>query len=415
MRWLGAGLAIATIALGACQDPNAGGAPTKWTKAEPGSHEEVETLPSVPPRPSSLSVAALLEKAKEQFSPLPEAVESRNNPITEEKVTLGRMLYFDPRLSKGGDIACATCHDLEAFGVDVREEGGHRLATSLGFQGQKGDRNAPTVYNAGLYLAQFWDGRSPDLEDQAKGPVLNPVEMAMPDEATVVATLKAVPGYVEAFATAFPGQPDPITYDNMAKAIGAFERQLMTPGPFDDFLAGKLTALDEQQLAGLDLFMNAGCIQCHTGPAVGGTMFQKLGTVKPWEGVTDEGRFKITKAEADKLVFKVPSLRNITKTGPYLHDGSITSLEDMVQKMATHQLAKGELTPDELSSMIAFLGSLEGRLPEEYIAKPTLPGSGAVVQEPVEDEGEPAEGEPSEDEAVEDEAQPEPEPAGEPG
>ncbi len=377
--WLGAVLALGMTTSG-CQDPNSGGAPTRFTEPGHGGHGEVETLPSIPPRPAGVSVAALLEKAKQHFAPLPEAAESRRNPATEEKIALGRMLYFDKRLSKDQDVSCATCHDLAGYGVDVRKDGGQRAKTSLGHQGQRGDRNSPTVYNAGLYLAQFWDGRARDLEDQAKGPVLNPIEMAMADEATVVATLQAIPGYVEAFGSAFPGQS--ITYDNMAKAIGAFERQLMTPGPFDAFLGGQLTALDEQQLEGLGLFIDNGCIQCHVGPAVGGTMYQKLGTVKPWEGLKDKGRSEITKSPNDEYVFKVPSLRNITETGPYLHDGSIASLDEMVQKMAEHQLAKGEFAPDELSAVLAFLGSLKGELPAEYLAEPTLPANGVVAPEP---------------------------------
>lgn len=393
---LGAVLAVGAMALVGCQDPDFGGAPTRYAEAgHKGGHEEVEVLPSIPPRPAGVSVAALLEKAKTHFQPLPEAAETRTNPSTEEKIALGRMLYFDKRLSKDRDIACATCHDLAGYGVDIHEQGSQRVATSLGHQGQKGDRNAPTVYNAGLYIAQFWDGRARDLEEQAKGPVLNPVEMAMPDAAAVESTLQGIPGYVEAFARAFPGQPQPVTFDNMAKAIGAFERQLMTPGPFDDFLGGKLTALDEDQLRGLDLFIGSGCIQCHEGPALGGTAFKKLGAVKPWEGLTDKGRATVTRSEDDAFVFKVPTLRNITQTGPYLHDGSIASLEQMVQKMAEHQVAKGEFASDELSAVLDFLGSLEGQLPAEYIAAPTLPPDGPAARpsepEEVPDDAEPAE------------------------
>lgn len=384
--FLGAGLAIAALTLGACQAPDTGGAPTRFdepiAEGEHGGHDGPGPLPSVAPRPSGPSVAALLEKAKEHFAPLPEAADNPRNPITEEKVTLGRMLYFDKRLSKAGDIACATCHVLDQYGIDPREADGKRMATSLGHQGQEGDRNSPSVYNAGLFIRQFWDGRAADLEEQAKGPILNPVEMAMPDEATVVTTLQGIPGYVEAFRAAFPGQEDPVTYDNMAKAIGAFERQLMTPAPFDDFLEGKLTALDEQQLSGLQLFIDADCKQCHYGAAVGGLDMKTVGVVKPWEGIDPETKFK------------VPSLRNITKTGPYLHDGSIDSLEDMVQKMSIHQVAKGELPPDELSAMVAFLGSLEGRLPSEYIAEPELPADGPAPTQirppaPAADDGEP--------------------------
>lgn len=373
---LGAAFALGALALGGCQDPNAGGAPTKWAKHGHGGHDELEPLPSIPPRPNTVSVAAVLEKAKQQFAALPRAAESPTNPLTEEKVALGRMLYFDTRLSKNHDLSCASCHDLEAYGVDVRETDGVRNKTSLGHRGQLGDRNSPTVYNAGFHLAQFWDGRARDLEEQAKGPVLNPVEMAMADEATVVATLQSIPGYVAAFGAAFPRQEQAVTYDNMALAIGAFERRLTTPAPFDAFLGGSLTALDGDQIEGLDAFMSVGCTQCHNGPAVGGGMFQKLGVIKPWEGVTDMGRAKVTKAKADELVFKVPSLRNITETGPYLHDGSIAALDEMVQKMAEHQLGKGELSPAQLSAMLEFLGSLKGELPKEYIAKPTLPPSG---------------------------------------
>jgi len=384
-KGLGAVLAIGVLASSGCQDPYAGGAPTRWNKDNHG-HGKGVTLPSIPERPTGVSVAALLEKAKQHFSPLPETAESRRNPATEEKIALGRMLYHDKRLSAARDLSCASCHDLEAYGIDVREQEGLRSRTSLGHEAQAGDRNAPTVYNAGLYLAQFWDGRAKDLEEQAKGPVLNPVEMAMADEASVIRTLRAVPGYERAFAAAFPGEGEPITYDNVAKAIGAFERQLMTPGPFDAFLDGKLTALDEQQLRGLDLFIGTGCVQCHVGPAVGGTMYQKLGTVKPWPDLKDTGRAKITKAATDEYVFKVPSLRNITETGPYLHDGSILSLDVMVQKMAEHQLGKGEFEPDQLKAVLAFLGSLKGELPEAYLAVPTLPPDGPGAPPPVDEE-----------------------------
>lgn len=376
------GAALAALVLAGCQNPNAGGAPTRHTKPGHGGHDELAPLPSIAPRPATVSVAAVLEKAKQHFGALPKTLDDPGNPATPEKVALGRMLYFDTRLSKNHDLSCASCHDLEKFGVDARETGGARNKTSLGHRGQLGDRNSPSVYNAALHVAQFWDGRANTLEDQAKGPVLNPVEMAMPDEATVEATLQSIPGYVEAFAAAFPGQPQPVTYDNMARAIGAFERGLVTPAPFDAFLGGKLSALDGKQLAGLQKFIDVGCIQCHSGPAVGGAMFQKLGTIKPWEGLTDEGRAKVTKSDADKFVFKVPSLRNITQTGPYLHDGSIASLDEMVAKMAAHQLGKGELGKDDLAAIVAFLGSLEGTLPTELIAKPTLPESGPTTPTP---------------------------------
>ncbi|MCH9682070.1 MAG: c-type cytochrome [Deltaproteobacteria bacterium] len=351
-------------------------------KPNPGGHGGVEPLPSIEARPAQVSVAVTLEKAKVHFSKLPASVDNPRNPITEDKVALGRMLYFDKRLSKNHDLSCASCHDLANYGIDIREKNGARTKTSAGHGGQMGDRNSPTVYNAGLHIAQFWDGRSRDLEDQAKGPVTNPVEMAMVDEASVVATLASIPGYVEAFGKAFPGQPNAVSYDNMANAIGAFERRLMTPGPFDEFLGGKLTALDEAQLRGLALFMDTGCIQCHVGPGLGGTEYKKLGATKDWPGLKDEGRAKVTRGPNDKFMFKVPSLRNVTETGPYLHDGSIDSLEEMVAKMAEYQLAKDEVPPDELAALVAFLGSLKGTLPTEYIAEPTLPADGPETPAP---------------------------------
>lgn len=362
--WIGAGFAVVGLSLAACQDPNAGGAPTRWAKQGSG-HDAIERLPSIPPRPETLAAGTVLEAAKEHFAPLPEAAESPMNPMTEEKLTLGRMLYSDPRLSKGNDLSCASCHDLAGYGVDAREQDGKPMRTALAHGGEGEGRNAPSIYNAALHVAQLWDARAPSVEAIARGPA--------PETDMDIAALQASPGYVQAFAAAFPDDSDPVSYNNVALAIGAFARQLMTPGPFDDFLSGNLTALTEQQMQGLDSFMSLGCIQCHSGATVGGQDLKKLGLAKPWEGLKDEGRGALTKSEDDKYVFKVPSLRNVTKTGPYLHDGSVDTLEEMVQKMATHQLGKGDLPPDQLAALVAFLGALEGRLPDEYIAKPTLP------------------------------------------
>ena len=190
---LGAVLALAVLAIGGCQDSNAGGAPSRHAKQSHGGHA-LESLPSIPKRPGSVSVAAVLEKAKQTFSTLPKTFDDPRNPSSPEKIALGRMLYYDTRLSKNHDLSCASCHDLEKYGVDPREGSGARNKTSLGHRGQLGDRNAPTVYNAGLHLAQFWDGRARDLEDQAKGPVLNPVNMAIPDVPTWLARRATNPG-----------------------------------------------------------------------------------------------------------------------------------------------------------------------------------------------------------------------------
>lgn len=335
-----------------------------------------ETKPSEP----AVDAAALLTTAKSLFGSIEPSRTTEDAAVENARVDLGRLLYYDNRLSKAQDQSCNTCHDLAKYGVDVREVDGKRTATSMGHEGQMGARNSPTVYNAFAHMAQFWDGRAKDVEEQAKGPILNPVEMAMPDEAAAVAAIKAVPGYAEKFAAAFPGEEDPITYDNIAGAIGAFERKLVTPAPIDDFLAGNADALNAEQLEGLDLFVKKGCIACHMGPAFGGTMYQKLGLMKPWP-TKDEGRFEATQNEADKYFFKVPSLRNIDQTGPYLHDGSMDSLAEVVKKMAEHQTTTGAITDAEANKIVAFLGSLTGKIDQEYIKEPArLPGGTQTVQ-----------------------------------
>ena len=301
------------------------------------------------------------------FQPIMEAAENPANPLTDAKVDLGRMLYYDTRLSKNRTVSCNSCHDLASFGDDG-------LATSKGIDAQLGGRSAPTVYNAAIHIAQFWDGRAADVEAQAVGPILNPIEMGMPDEAYVLRVLKSIPGYVEAFAKAFPEDPESVTYANVGKAIGAFERKLMTPSKFDDFLKGDEKALTDAEKHGLNLFVTTGCSVCHNGMGVGGHLYQKLGLVKEWP-TKDLGRFAATKNEADKYFFKVPSLRNITETAPYLHDGSIASLEEMVAKMAEYQLGR-TISAEDTKAIVAFLGSLKGRVDENYIKKPELPADG---------------------------------------
>ncbi|MFT5465866.1 MAG: cytochrome c peroxidase [Verrucomicrobiales bacterium] len=308
------------------------------------------------------------------FGTLPEAWENPENPITDAKVDLGRMLFYDARLSKSHAISCNSCHGLDTFGVDGK-------AGSVGHKGHITGRNSPTVYNAAAHLAQFWDGRAPDVEAQAKGPVLAGGEMAAPSEKWVVDSLKSIPGYAPLFKAAFPDAKDAITYDNMAKAIGVFERQLSTPGRFDEYLAGKDDALSEQETRGLSTFLATGCTTCHIGPAVGGLIYQKLGLVKPWPGLKDEGRSAVTGNEAEKGFFKVPSLRNIAETGPYLHDGSIDDLGKLVSMMAEHQLGK-TLTDGEVKDVVAFLGALTGEVDEDYIKEPTLPESGPDTPKP---------------------------------
>lgn len=303
--------------------------------------------------------------ASKLFKPLPAVMDSPSNPITEAKVKLGRALFYDTRLSTNNDVSCNSCHSLDKYGVDG-------LRFSVGHKKQTGDRNAPTVYNAAGHFVQFWDGRAPNVEEQAKGPVMNPVEMSMPSEAEVVARLKRSKEYVEMFRAAFPQDKDPVTFDNMAKAIAAFERKLVTPSRWDRYLRGDKTALTAAEQEGFRQFVNAGCASCHSGAYVGGAMYQKVGLVKPWPNTSDPGRFRVTKKETDKMMFKVPSLRNIAKTGPYFHDGSVTSLEEAVRLMAEHQTGK-KLEPAAVKSIVAWLNALTGEIPTEYIAKPTLP------------------------------------------
>jgi cytochrome c peroxidase len=308
------------------------------------------------------------------FGPLPDVIESPKNPVTEAKVALGRMLYYDTRLSRAHDVSCDTCHQLSDYGVD-------REPTSAGHKGQKGNRNSPTVYNAAGHFVQFWDGRAPDVEEQAKGPVMNPVEMAMPSETTVVAVLKSIPGYVAAFKKAFPGEPDAVTFDNMAKAIGAFERGLVTPSRWDGFLKGDRNALAAAERAGFEKFVEVGCVMCHSGPYLGANFYHKLGLVKPWSHGADLGRFALTKNERDKMVFKVPSLRNIEKTSPYYHDGSVASLDEAVRLMAEHQNGT-QLSAQEVKSIVSWLRTLTGSIPVEYIRKPDLPPSTSRTPKP---------------------------------
>jgi cytochrome c peroxidase len=227
---------------------------------------------------------------------------------------------------------------------------------SVGVKGQVGGRSAPTVWNSAFNATQFWDGRAATVEKQALGPILNPIEMAMPSEAVVIERLKKDNSYPKEFAAAFPGDNDPISYANVGNAIGAFERTLITPSRFDQFLKGDDNALTPEEKKGAQAFVQTGCVACHNGATLGGMMFQKLGLVKPYP-TTDMGRFEVTKNEVDKMMFKVPSLRNVAKTGPYFHDGSVKTLDEAVSKMAEYQLGK-QLTPEQVKEIVIFLNSL---------------------------------------------------------
>lgn len=306
----------------------------------------------------------LLVRAQAIFKALPENAPNESNIQTPEKIALGKKLYYDNRLSKDENISCNSCHNLETYGVD-------NLPTSPGDEGVNGDRNSPTVLNAALHFVQFWDGRAKDVEEQAGGPILNPVEMAIPSEEFLIDRLSGIEEYQQMYADAYPGIDDPITYSNTENAIAVFERTLLTPSAFDEYLQGNVDALDENQKKGLMAFMDQGCTTCHIGPLLGGNMYHKFGLYDEYWKYTksetiDEGLAAVSGEESQKFMFKVPSLRNIEKTYPYFHDGSVSELKESIQIMAKTQLNK-ELTEDELSNIDKFLKSLTGKVPAEAL------------------------------------------------
>lgn len=311
---------------------------------------------------------ALLKQAQGLFKPIPDQPpEPAGNPITPAKVALGRMLYFDARLSSSGVISCNSCHNVGMGGIDG-------VPTSIGHGFKKGPRNAPTVYNAVFNAAQFWDGRAADLKAQATGPVQAGVEMNS-KPAAVEAALKSMPGYVDAFKAAFPQDATAVSFDNMAKAIEAFEATLITPGaPFDAFLKGNDRALTADQQAGLKLFMDKGCASCHNGVNLGGQGYYPFGVLqKPSEDVrptADVGRFTVTKSKTDEYVFRAAPLRNVALTAPYFHSGKVWKLQDAVTIMGSAQLG-ATLTPDEAEKIHLFLHSLTAPMPK--MTYPQLP------------------------------------------
>jgi cytochrome c peroxidase len=358
--WWGLPVAAMVFAMAACGDdgPNSTAPTPQFGTGTEGAAVEIDRARLV------------------AFSQLPAEVTPSAYEMTEELVDLGRMLYYEHRMSISQELSCNSCHLLDQWGVDG-------VQFSLGHEGIPVGRNSPTVYNAALHVAQFWDGRSPDVEDQAKGPILAAGEMGMPDPEYVMFVLRTIPGYVDMFDRVFPGDEEPMNYDNVAQAIGAFERRLTTPDRFDQFLGGDDEALTNQEKAGLNLFLDLGCSSCHYGPALGGESYSRIGVVKEYPGVTDVGRFEVTGRDTDRYAFKVPSLRNILETGPYLHDGSIATIEEMIKVMAEYQLGKN-LTDQEVANMVAFFGALTGDLPLDYIAKPELPASGPDTPGPYE-------------------------------
>ena len=310
----------------------------------------------------------LRERAQAYFSPIPQeppAFEGR----TPEKVELGKLLYLDRRLSQSQAISCNSCHDLGLAGADLQQ-------TSIGHGWQFGSRNAPSTFNAVFHIDQFWDGRADTLADQAAGPIANPIEMASTHEASVE-VLETIPGYAPYFEAAFPGEETPITLDNVTDAIAAFESTLITPNSaFDRWLEGDDAALSQDQKAGLVLFIDTGCVACHTGTALGGESYRKFGVVElPSEKVLprgDTGRMQVTGEKADEYVFKVASLRNIALTRPYFHSGAVWELDEAVKIMAKSQIGT-DISESQASRIATFLDSLTGEQPQGPY--PALPPS----------------------------------------
>jgi cytochrome c peroxidase len=323
---------------------------------------------------------ALRDQAKTLFAPIPASAPALpDNPATPEKLALGKMLYFEPRLSDTRSFACATCHNLSMGGVD-----GGALAAQLA------GRDVQTVYNAVFNKSQYWDGRAADLQDQVVNSVManpramlktrggpmaiNPTELAATKQHEID-QLKAVPGYLEAFRTAFPGDADPLVYDNIGRAIAVFEATLITPdSAFDRWLNGDDAALDDTQKAGLKLFVDKGCVTCHNGVNIGGGSYAKFGVVSnpgpEYLPAEDAGRYAVTKANADRYVFKVASLRNVDLTAPYFHTGTTFDLKKAIAVMGDAQLGV-KLSDDETTKIAAFLKTLTGKQPD--IVLPALP------------------------------------------
>ena len=318
---------------------------------------------------SLLALSALSASAA-----LLDSVNIPKTPQQEAKIELGKMLWFDPRLSLSGKVSCNTCHDLSTNGADTKP-------LSIGYAGRKGTVNSPTVFNAEKQIAQFWDGRAKTLAEQATGPITNPLEMAMTPE-LAEGVIRSIPGYRPYFEKAF-GSKNP-TFSEIAEALAAFETTLTTPNaPFERYLKGDKNALTQQQIDGLKLFRRSGCIRCHSGNLLGGTSFQKVGSVRPY--VTDnssKGRMDVSGKPWDEMMFKVPTLLNVERTAPYFHDGAVKTLPDAVKKMADIQLDMN-LSEKQVEEIVAFLESLNGELPK--IEKPTRPPSGPETRKYIEE------------------------------
>ena len=321
---------------------------------------------------------SLLEQARSVFKPLPKTIPAPDNPLTPEKIALGRMLFFEPRVSLDGTVSCSRCHQPGLYSTDA-------LPKPLGALHRENPCNAPVIFNSALQIVAHWRGDRKSVEDQATQALIGPPSFGNPSYEAAMAKLKAIPGYPDLFARAFPNEKEPVTPENWGKAIGAFERTLVTPSPFDAYLEGDERALTAEAQAGLREFIQIGCAGCHNGAGVGGGMFQKFGLVEDYWKETgspnpDKGRFDVTKNDADLYVFKVPILRNVTRTAPYFHDGSVATLPEAVRIMAKVQLGK-TLTETQVRQLVAFLDSLTGKIPETFATAVALPPAAFAARE----------------------------------
>ncbi|WP_457750012.1 cytochrome-c peroxidase [Sulfurimonas sp.] len=301
---------------------------------------------------------------------MPQTFPSATYTMTQEKIRLGKMLFNEKRVSIDGTTSCAKCHPFSYYGAD-------NLEKSRGNFGKINPRNAPTVLNAAGQMSQHWRGDRKDVEEQAKKALLGKASFGAPSYEWVEKRLGSIPKYEELFKKAFVNDKNPISVDNYAEAIGAWERTLSTPSRFDEFLEGRSNALTQEEKAGLKTFMDKGCTSCHSGALLGGTMLQKFGVVSPyWEYTKskkiDAGRYNVTKKEEDKYLFKVPQLRNVAMTAPYFHDGSVKSLRDAIKIMAKVQLG-ADLSQKETQNIYLFLQALSGKLSEDIVTLPILP------------------------------------------
>lgn len=318
--------------------------------------------------PARAGEPSLPEQARQRFAPLPRDMATAAFPIPAARVALGRQLFFDARLSVDGTVSCATCHQPALYGTDA-------LPRSIGAGYRLNTRNAPSVLNAALQFKAHWIGDRDNVETQALKSLTGPASFGNSDDTAVVRKLAAL-GYADDFARAFPGEPDPIRPEHWGRAIGAYERTLVTPAPFDAYLHGDLAALQPAAQRGLETFIGIGCATCHNGVGVGGASFRKFGQVEDYWQATgsqpvDAGRYTVTRDPADRFVFKVPSLRNAAMTPPYFHDGSVATLASAVRVMARVQLGK-TLTTAQVDDLVAFLHSLTGTLPADFATAPVL-------------------------------------------